>query len=220
VIRLTVTSAARWQCGKPAVLSAANRVVRVTGTAGRSVLQVRLATSADLRYAVRDSGLPEPLVTRKIRWQEVIIAVDRTTRVGCLHVDYLWSRVPYVSLLLAGPQPGDSTVARALLTRTERFLRGRGYDLLLSSSRIGIEPRRLWHRQLGFEVIGVIAGLGPAGEHETFFLKELRPTARRVTALAYKGSHYSYERSPYPDAEGRHSRQLEAQPPAVGLTRF
>ena len=137
------------------------------------MLKVRLAIAADIEFATQGSGLPKALVTRKIRGQEVFVALEDSIRVGCLHLDYLWSRVPYVSFLAVRPEEPTGSAARVLFAFTQRSLWNRGYEVLLSSSRIGQPPQGPWHRQLGFIPSGIITGI-PALGNEMLYRKELR----------------------------------------------
>ena len=137
-------------------------------------MKARLAASADLDFLAAGSELPRELLQRKVRWLEVMLAVNQGERVGWLELDFLWSQVPCISRLHLVRPESDSPAARSLLSFAQRFLWSRGYETLLSSSRIGPAADKVaWHRQQGFEPCGMIAGVGPHGRNETFFRKQL-----------------------------------------------
>jgi hypothetical protein len=53
-------------------------------------------------------------------------------------------------------------------------LRGQGCPALYSSSQADEPEAQAWHRRVGFEECGLIAGINRGGVGEVFFRKQLR----------------------------------------------
>ena len=135
-------------------------------------VSVRFAAPADLDFLRQRSHVPAEVVKRKVDWQEIIIAERRGGLIGALHLEYLWSSVPYVALIYVLPEHQRQGAGRALLRFAETFLRERGHDALYSSSQADEREPQAWHRHVGFEECGIIAGINK-GVGEVFFRKGL-----------------------------------------------
>ncbi|HEV2860598.1 MAG TPA: GNAT family N-acetyltransferase [Pyrinomonadaceae bacterium] len=135
-------------------------------------VSVRFAAPADLSLLQPRSHLPAEMVKRKVEWREVIVAERRGGFVGALHLEYLWSSVPYVALIYVLPEHQRRGVGGALLRFAEAFLREQGHDTLYSSSQADEREPQAWHRHAGFEECGIIAGINK-GVGEVFFRKRL-----------------------------------------------
>lgn len=135
-------------------------------------ISVRFAAHADLNFLQQRSPVPAEIMKRKVDWREVIIAERRGGLVGALHLEYLWSLVPYVALIYVLPEHQGRGVGRALLRFAETFLREQGHDTLYSSSQADEREPQAWHRRAGFEECGIIAGINK-GVGEVFFRKGL-----------------------------------------------
>lgn len=138
-----------------------------------SAITVRLATLADLEFVQRDRYLHTDLVKRKIEWQEVFVAEWHGTPAGYMRIEYLWSLVPYIALIHVLPTHRRQGVGKALLHYLEEFLREAGHPALYSSSQVDEAEPQGWHRHVGFEECGLIAGINPGGVGEVFFRKRL-----------------------------------------------
>ena len=119
----------------------------------------------------QDHYLPAEIVRRKIEWLEVIVAELNGDLVGYLRLEYLWSRVPYIALIHVSPEHRRQGIGKALLSYAEEFLRERGHEVLYSSSQVDEAEPQAWHRHVGFEECGVIAGVNQGGIGEVFFRK-------------------------------------------------
>ena len=62
---------------------------------------------------------------------------------------------------------------RTLLAHVEAELTSRGHAALYSSSQADEPEPQAWHRRMGFDECGLIAGLNPGGVGEVFFRKTL-----------------------------------------------
>jgi hypothetical protein len=65
-------------------------------------------------------------------------------------------------------------VGRALLKFVEQDPRARGHRTLYSSSQANEIQPQTWHRHVGFEECGFIAGINDGGIDEVFFRKKLQ----------------------------------------------
>lgn len=116
--------------------------------------------------------MPARVVSRKVEWQEIVVAEWGGELVGALHLEYLWSSVPYVALIYVLPERQRRGVGKALLRFVETFLSEQGHGALYSSSQVDEPEPQAWHRRVGFEECGIVAGIN-RGVGEVFFRKRL-----------------------------------------------
>jgi N-acetylglutamate synthase-like GNAT family acetyltransferase len=136
-------------------------------------ITVRWATLDDLDFVQQDHYVPSEVVRRKIEWQEVLVAERNGKLIGYVRIEYLWSDVPYIALIRVLPECRRQGAGKALLHYLEMFLRGNGHEALYSSSQVDEAEPQAWHRHVGFEECGIIAGLNGNGVGEVFFRKRL-----------------------------------------------
>src|SRR5262249_17776250 len=127
----------------------------------------------DLAFVSHGSAIPPETVRRKIDAREVIVAEHAGNLVGHACLEYLWSRHPFLALILVRQDHRRMGVGRALLRFIEGFLRSQGPPTLYSSSQVNEPPPQAWHRHMGFEECGAIAGINPGGVGEVIFRKRL-----------------------------------------------
>ena len=144
-------------------------------------IAIRFARVDDLDFAYQDGYIPAEALKRKIegqlalnpnRIEDVVIAEWNGKRVGYVRLEYLWSIVPYVSLIQVLPEYRRQGVGKALLRFIETFLRDAGHEALYSSSQADEPEPQAWHRHVGFEECGSIVGIND-GIGEVFFRKSL-----------------------------------------------
>ncbi len=141
---------------------------------------IRFARRDDLDFAYQDGYIRGEVLRRKIeaqtlnpdRIEDIVIAEWNGERVGYVRLEYLWSIVPYISLIQVLPEYRRQGVGKALLRFIETFLRDAGHEVLYSSSQADEPEPQAWHRYVGFEECGVIAGINE-GVGEVFFRKSL-----------------------------------------------
>jgi GNAT superfamily N-acetyltransferase len=136
-------------------------------------VSVRFAVQADLDFVRRDGFIPTEVVMRKIDLGQVVVAEVDRQRAGYLRLEYLWSLVPYVALIWVVPEHRKQGLGKAMLAFVCEFLHESGHDALYSSSQVDEPEPQAWHRHVGFEECGVIAGLNEGGIGEVFFRKRL-----------------------------------------------
>lgn len=133
----------------------------------------RFAVPADLDFVRQDQYLPPAIAQRKIEWREIIVAELDGNPVGYLRLEYLWSRLPYIALIHVLPEYRRRGIGKALLAFAEKSLREQGHKALYSSSQVNEAEPQAWHRHVGFEECGVIAGINEGGVGEVFFRRQL-----------------------------------------------
>lgn len=148
------------------------------------MIKVRDAGESDLGFVSQDEYLPQATVRRKIEATEVLVAEVDGAAAGYLRIEYLWSRIPYITLIRVLPEYRQQGVGRALLACLEEKLRDAGHELLLSSSEATEPSPQDWHRHMGFEDCGRLEGVNADGVDEVFFRRDLRPTENIPTSAS------------------------------------
>ncbi len=136
---------------------------------------VRFANRMDLDrcIALDHPTTPAEVIKRKIEQREIIVAEKAGQLVGYLRLEYLWSVVPYIALIWVVKDQRQQGIGRSLLRYLEDVLREQGHTALYSSSQANEPKPQAWHRHVGFEECGFIAGINEGGIGEIFFRKDL-----------------------------------------------
>ena len=108
----------------------------------------------------------------------MFVALQDDEPVGYLRLEWLWSKLPYIELVHVLAPYRRGGVGRALLAHVEAEAARRGHDALYSSSQADESEPQAWHRRMGFEECGLLAGLNEGGVGEVFFRKTLAPPRR------------------------------------------
>lgn len=135
-------------------------------------LIIRIALPEDAEFLQSNCYISEEIIRRKIEWKEFFIAELDGKLIGFLQLEYLWSLVPYIALIGVLSKYQKQGVGKSLLKFTENFLRDKNHKALYSSSQADEPEPQMWHRHVGFEECGVIAGINE-GIGEIFFRKNL-----------------------------------------------
>ena len=141
-----------------------------------SEIIVRAATEGDLGFVSRDGYIPDRIVKRKVGDGDVFVALRDDEPIGYLRLEWLWSKLPYVELIFVLRTHRRAGVGRALLAHVEAETASQGHSALYSSSKADEPEPQAWHRRMGFEECGLLAGLNEGGVGEVFFRKPLAPT--------------------------------------------
>jgi GNAT superfamily N-acetyltransferase len=138
-----------------------------------NLVSVRIAESADLDFVSKDGYIPKDEVSWKIQRKECFVLSVDDQPVGYLRIEYLWSMLPFISLVIIQAAYRKRGYSRDLLGFVEEFLKEKGHKVLFSSSQADEPLPQAWHRHMGFEECGVINGVNAGGVGELFFKKEL-----------------------------------------------
>ena len=138
-------------------------------------IEARWATEQDTPFlkAAGVTRLPERVLQRKIEGREVVVAVNGGRPVGYAYVDYLWSYVPFIATIWVDGGERNRGVGRSLVAFLEDDTRAKGGEVLYSSSQCDEAEPQAWHRRVGFEECGILAGHNE-GVGELFFRKKVR----------------------------------------------
>jgi N-acetylglutamate synthase-like GNAT family acetyltransferase len=139
-------------------------------------IKVRFASQTDLDgcIALDHPTMPVEVIKRKVEQREIIVAENMPQRlVGYLRLEYLWSSVPYIALIWVVEDQRQRGIGSAMLRYLENALRQQGHTALYSSSQANEPEPQAWHRHVGFEECGFIAGMNEGGIGEVFFRKDL-----------------------------------------------
>jgi Predicted acetyltransferase, GNAT superfamily len=139
---------------------------------------VRFAMLDDLGFISQDGYLTPSAAVRKTEQGEVVVAERGGTPIGYARFEYLWSQVPYLTIIRVIPAQRKKGVARAMLAFLEEHLSGLGHVYLYSSSQADEPEPQAWHRHVGFVECGFLAGINNGGVGEVFFRKPLTPFAQ------------------------------------------
>lgn len=136
-------------------------------------VDVRLAHAADLDSVNQDHYISDEIILKKIAENEVFLLTVDGEAAGYLRLEYHWSTVPYMAMIhISAPFRGHG-YSHDLLGFVENYLREKGFDILYSSSTGNESEPQAWHRAMGFEECGFIAGMNEGGVGEVFFRKNL-----------------------------------------------
>lgn len=141
----------------------------------RAEIVVRFATLADqdlvsrYNYIARVAGAER--VHRMIMMQQVVVAEQAAQPMGYAYLDFLGVVNPFLAMIWVFDPFRRQGVGRALLTFIEVYIRGLGHTVLYSSTQASEPEPQAWHRHMGFEECGFIAGAQPSGIGEVYFRK-------------------------------------------------
>ena len=154
-------------------------------------INVRFAEKGDLNFCVRHDYkyLNETIVKKNIEEKAVIIAEVNKKPVGYLRISYMWLIIPYLAIIHVDEKYRKKGIGIKMIEFLQEYLRREGHRVLYSSSQANEPDPQAWHRRIGFEECGYIAGInhpvenlsanseteyiGKAGIGEIFFRKIL-----------------------------------------------
>jgi len=112
-----------------------------------------------------------------LRWKlgrrEVVLAENDGELLGYMRLEYIWSTVPYIGLILVKEGRRAQGIGKKLLAFASEDLKKRGHRYLYSSSQVNEAEPQSWHRHVGFEEAGIVSGINEGGIGEVFFKKTL-----------------------------------------------
>ncbi|TXK80673.1 GNAT family N-acetyltransferase [Paenibacillus sp. N3.4] len=135
---------------------------------------VRFGRMNDLEdIASEDQSVLKNILNWKLQNQEILLAEENNEIIGYLRIEYLWSKYPYIGLIIVRPEYRKQGIGKTLLEYLEDHLRKQGIKTLYSSSQVNEAEPQKWHRHMGFKECGIINGINPGDIGEVFFLKSI-----------------------------------------------
>jgi GNAT superfamily N-acetyltransferase len=105
----------------------------------------------------------------KIEEREVIVAVDNQRVAGLIRFEFMWTTVPWISMIFVNEADRGNGLSRAMLNFLIDHLRGLGHVALLSSSQTDEPAPQSWHRHMGFAENGIILNIADQDVGELVF---------------------------------------------------
>jgi len=140
----------------------------------RMSITIRFGDINDLKDVSNgDQHVPPHLLLWKLQNQEIIIAKNKADLVGYLRLEYLWSKYPYLGLIIVHPDYRGNGLGKGLLEFAQAYLRNKGVKKIYSSSQANEADPQRWHRKMGFRECGIINGINEGDIGELFFAKEI-----------------------------------------------
>jgi N-acetylglutamate synthase-like GNAT family acetyltransferase len=137
-------------------------------------LIIRFGCSADYDFSIAvDNYINKNILNWKLENQEIIVAEYNDELVGYIRLEYLWSKVPYIGLILIKESSRRLGIGRKMLEFLELYLKDQGLNQLYSSSQVNESEPQAWHRRMGFSESGIINGINDEGIGEVFFRKDI-----------------------------------------------
>ena len=156
-------------------------------------VNVRLAEMKDLGFCIesdfqhvdayRGRMFMEEYLGRKIKAKDVIIAETDGKLLGYLRIEYVGLIVPYLGIIVVNDEYQRKGIGTAMIEFLEEHLVSQkehkifkldGQAVLHSSAEATAIESQAWHRAVGFEECGIIAGCNEGGIGEIFFRKILK----------------------------------------------
>lgn len=135
---------------------------------------VRFASQRDLESCfVFDQSDRQDIIENKIDMHEIILAERCGEVIGYLKLEYIWSKLPYISLIFIKPEFRGKGIGSLMLNYLIEFLQLNGFRTLLSSSQVNEAEPQMWHRKMGFVECGILSGINEGGIGEVFFRLDL-----------------------------------------------
>jgi ribosomal protein S18 acetylase RimI-like enzyme len=135
-----------------------------------------------VRFAIQNDKEPcfefdhsdrQDIIENKIDMHEIILAERCGEVVGYLKLEYIWSKLPYISLIILKPEFRGKGIGTLMLNYLIEFLQLNGYETLLSSSQVNEAEPQMWHRKKRFVECGILSGINDGGVGEVFFQLDL-----------------------------------------------
>jgi len=136
--------------------------------------QVRFGQPDDLEViSAGDQSVPKHILNWKLHNKEIVMAEEDDEIVAYLRLEYLWSKYPYIGLIIVRPEYRGKGIGRTMIYFIEEHLTKQGIKERYSSSQVNeVEPQQ-WHRHMGFKECGIINGINPGEIGEVFFIKSI-----------------------------------------------
>lgn len=133
-------------------------------------ITVRFAAHSDLENCFKfDQSDRRDIIENKAEMYQIIVAERKGEIIGYLRLEYLWSKLPFIELILVSSEHRGRGIGRLMLNYLLDFLAANQYKVLLSSAQVNEAAPQRWHRKMGFEECGILNGINEDGVGEIFF---------------------------------------------------
>ena len=138
-------------------------------------IKIRFAESDDLDFCIKMEykHVNKALIKRFMEDKLIILAEIGGKPVGYLRIEYFWSIIPYLGLIVVIDEYRKQGIGTAMINFLGDYLTSKGYKVLYSSSQANEPEPQVWHRKIGFKECGYIAGINEGDIGEIFFRKFL-----------------------------------------------
>ncbi len=128
---------------------------------------VRHADASDRDFWFRlDRHMPESLFTSKAQAGQLLLLEIQGRPAAILRWNLFWDNTPFCNLLIVEENEQGKGYGRALMTHWENEMRGRGYDLVMTSTQAD-ETAQHFYRKLGYRDCGGFVLPFPGHEQPT-----------------------------------------------------
>lgn len=87
-------------------------------------ITIRFAGMNDSKDVITgDQHVPAHILSWKMQNQEIIIATDENELIGYLRLEYLWSKYPYIGLIMVHPNYRGKGLGKGLLKFVQEHLK-------------------------------------------------------------------------------------------------
>jgi GNAT superfamily N-acetyltransferase len=98
---------------------------------------IRIGNINDLETVIHeDQHIKSEILEWKLKNKEIILAVLDEKIIGYLRLDFLWSKYPYIGLIIVNPEYRKQGIGRTMLKYLEELLSDTGHGVLYSSSQV------------------------------------------------------------------------------------
>jgi ribosomal protein S18 acetylase RimI-like enzyme len=141
----------------------------------RLSVNVRFAELEDLDFCSESDYdfVTLDILRNRIEEKAVVVAEVGGELVGYLRIEYFWLTIPYLHIIGVNEEYQRKGIGTTMVGFLEEHLLKQRHKVLYSSSTANEPEPQAWHRALGFEECGFIAGINEGGIGEKFFRKVL-----------------------------------------------
>ena len=139
------------------------------------MVEIRYAREDDREFWYSlDKHLPLQQFYNKIRDKTGYVLLEDNKPVGLLRYNLFWDNIPFCTMLYIDEGYQKRGYGRKLMTKWEQDMRERGFEMVLTSTRVDEEAQH-FYRRLGYRDCGglVIDVRGYEQPMEVIMIKEL-----------------------------------------------
>ena len=131
------------------------------------MITIRYVTKEDKKFWFElDKHLSDEEFEKKVRDKQGYVLLEDNEPAGILRYNLFWDNTPFCNLLIVEENEQGKGYGRALMTRWENEMRGRGYDLVMTSTQAD-ETAQHFYRKLGYRDCGGFVLPFPGHEQPT-----------------------------------------------------